>query len=838
MEETNKLYHMEVRASIQILKRASLAILDQLADEDTLTKMQGYAQLQKNQHQSLGSRIRNLAVEATEESRQLTNSLTSLESAARTNEMALSVLDKLYFSEIPRRAGKIEKKHETTLEWIFNDGSVESGQPDVYFVEWLRSIDSVFWVLGKPGSGKSTLFKYLSWAENTKDHLRGWATGGDFLIARFFFWAAGTPLQKSREGLLRSLIFDLLRQSTSLLDKTVREVLEGALVPDKQSQFSDVDYLLKLYEYVVNQASPSKICLFIDGLDEFQEPGKALEDLLVCLRSLRLSSQVKMCVSSRPWEEFVVEFADVSERHTIKMEDLTRDDIRRYITDKFNSHHKFPSLVQNDPSYCEFVEKIVNRIAVDAQGVFLWVHLVVEELLKGLTFDDSVSELEDRLKKFPSDLADFFLHIMQTIPENYRRQTARYFKVTLRAPRQLGLRLYSFLDDLDRDADFAFKLETKPMEPAELRRMEHLARTRIVGRSRGLLECRDSQGDVNQELAPIVDLVPGSQGGVDPCLYSEPVVDFLHRTVRDFLLESAEGQAALYAPLGPNDRTALMMCHAILAEIKTSRTSFQPTSFKSDHLQLLDTLFYFVRDFSPEDSHTPHVLQAEDPDSRQMLIYTVLVAVEDAAADALSSTASDFIGMGCRHEVLWYVKKRLAATNSSSDRRKLLNPPRSRKALDYALCGQIKSVQQRIDCVNALLCAGASPNADSEDSTVWGQFASRLDARETNGMPEDFIRTVTRMLLMHGADTSVVTSVPMGSLAPARSGVSGRADGLQRAQPLHGKKPLKVRNITAKEVLQDRMGEAEAKMLLRETRWTKRAARALLQGMSFSNAPA
>ena len=49
--------------------------------------------------------------------------------------------------------------------------SATSGRPSVIFVDWLKQEDGLYWVSGKPGSGKSTLMKFLSAHDTTLKHL-------------------------------------------------------------------------------------------------------------------------------------------------------------------------------------------------------------------------------------------------------------------------------------------------------------------------------------------------------------------------------------------------------------------------------------------------------------------------------------------------------------------------------------------------------------------------------------------------------------------------------------------------------------------------------------------
>lgn len=62
-------------------------------------------------------------------------------------------------------------------------------------------------ISGKAGSGKSTLMKFLVRNQSVKDYLRDWAGPAEPVLIPWFIWAAGSPMQKSQEGLFQSLLF-------------------------------------------------------------------------------------------------------------------------------------------------------------------------------------------------------------------------------------------------------------------------------------------------------------------------------------------------------------------------------------------------------------------------------------------------------------------------------------------------------------------------------------------------------------------------------------------------------------------------------------------------------
>ena len=124
----------------------------------------------------------------------------------------------LWFSEIHRRQETVAEAHRKTFQWIFEPNTFNhSGRRWKNFVQWLREGDGTYWISGKAGSGKSTLMNYIRQDHRTGDFLREWSGIKQVLILSFFFWNAGAALERSSEGLLRSLLYQIFERYPSLI---------------------------------------------------------------------------------------------------------------------------------------------------------------------------------------------------------------------------------------------------------------------------------------------------------------------------------------------------------------------------------------------------------------------------------------------------------------------------------------------------------------------------------------------------------------------------------------------------------------------------------------------
>ena len=118
---------------------------------------------------------------------------------------------------------------ENSYEWIFDERSEVESEVDNKskvsrkqppwdnFSEWLRTGNAVYWINGKAGSGKSTLMNYICGHEKKTRSLKEWSSDRLLLTPTFFFWNAGVLQQKTIDGLLRSLIFQMLTECPELI---------------------------------------------------------------------------------------------------------------------------------------------------------------------------------------------------------------------------------------------------------------------------------------------------------------------------------------------------------------------------------------------------------------------------------------------------------------------------------------------------------------------------------------------------------------------------------------------------------------------------------------------
>lgn len=493
-----------------------------------------------------------------------------------------ALLGSLYFDTITTRLDIIPAAHKDTFTWIFK-GRTADGSCQIRFVEWLRAQNGHFWIQGKPGSGKSTLMKFIAHHPETHHCLKSWAKDKPLVVAHFFFWNSGTSLQKTQEGLLRSLLFEILSQAPELAPQACESLApsrkislfsnlwnphSGVFRDDKWS----LEELMSIYGSIMGKETSSKFCFIIDGLDEYHsQDNRTHQDLINTLRALAMSPDVKLCLSSRPWPQFKDAFGRDPEV-VLTLEDLTRHDIRQYVSDKFHENDQYQKLTTMDEKYSELVEDVVRK----AQGVFLWVFLVVRDLLEGLTYNDSIKTMRSRLESLPEDLEGFFHHMLKPIPRTYREQAACAFRVALSMSHPLLLMTYACLDDVEEN-DALSHHPHAPYSRNEVLLKKDIMQRRIHARSRGLMEISRSP---------------------DPEVFFQHRVDFIHRTVRDFLQQSPDLQVTISQTPEDQRRTWILLCHSSILMLKRAPSAAANEQRHSKFSTILEDLCVFFGEAS------------------------------------------------------------------------------------------------------------------------------------------------------------------------------------------------------------------------------------------------
>ncbi|KAJ8130877.1 hypothetical protein O1611_g2746 [Lasiodiplodia mahajangana] len=223
-----------------------------------------------------------------------------------------------------------------------------------------------------------------------------------------------------------------------------------------------------------------------------------------------------------------------------------------FVRDTFEKDSRYTDACKQYPNCASLSASIVGR----ANGVFLWVQLVVSELLVAMGNSWSLVQLQQRLDEIPNDLRSLFNQMLSRVDNLDRIKLARTFmllkfrRTKLDLFATLGNTVYeqAVLDDIADNPGLEARLLDGSVGPylseADCKDKCNQMCRRLVGRCQGLLDIVETGSDF-------------------PDCHT---VNFFHRTLSDFLKETEIKSEIRKIARDFNPRRAL--AHAMLARFK------------------------------------------------------------------------------------------------------------------------------------------------------------------------------------------------------------------------------------------------------------------------------
>lgn len=325
---------------------------------------------------------------------------------------------------------------EETFEWVWTSE----------FKTWLESSSPLFWISGKPASGKSTLMEHLSSDGKALEFLHSSINKEWTVIYHFFDFRAGNQVRNNLDGFLRSLILQLCL--------SLPECKEQVALHFKNSAWNDQIKHWPSAELhsaldVALRAASSPIFLLVDGLDEFE--GDKFK--LCCVIREIASPQLRVCVASRPDPPYPDAFRDVS---TIRMDRLNEPGIFSFTNDIMMEFWRPTDIIHRQK-----ILDLSQEITARAKGVFLWARFAVTEVLHGQTRGEELEKLQERLDGVPGELKDIYTRIFRRMTAEEKEFTSRVLLLVLYAEETLTIQQIYVADKIHT----ASQSLSLPLEP-------------------------------------------------------------------------------------------------------------------------------------------------------------------------------------------------------------------------------------------------------------------------------------------------------------------------------------------------------------------------------------
>ncbi|KAL2289344.1 hypothetical protein FJTKL_02347 [Diaporthe vaccinii] len=423
--------------------------------------------------------------------------------------------------------------NKSTFEWLFTD--------QVPFSQWLRDdrgeFDAIFWITGKPGSGKSTLMRFALEDSRTMSLQPSNSKGNP--MAYFFHLRGKSLVQKSLRGMLMEILYQVLEQYPRSFE-LIRPIFKNLR---RLKQDWDIKSLSQAMLHIphIPPAVPGcrdRITLFVDALDENQnqDDNNSLLDIFESLKATYRGVRAKpdapvleICLASRPWPIFGRRLGDDPRVPSFAIHNFTTKDIKGYTQSQLlMSKNMLKSCSERQKA----ISELSSDIALRAKGVFIWVRMVVDNLRQDITDGTPIDSLRGILHEYPEELDDMYKFTLNRIRGAYWPETMIVFKamVASRVPLTV-LQLYT-VTHICMGSLQSYHESTEPSDDIL---------SWLASRSGGLIELVGTDAEERVSAAsggaaekPLKDLASGVSMGLNPH------AELLHQTVQEFVRNSLD----------------------------------------------------------------------------------------------------------------------------------------------------------------------------------------------------------------------------------------------------------------------------------------------------------
>lgn len=296
----------------------------------------------------------------------------------------------LSFPEVYNRLHEIPDATSGTCSWVLKNSKLRS---------WQNARCGLLWIKGKPGTGKSTIMKYM------EKHF-SLESSRTQITASFFCHGQGVDLQKSCSGVFRALLHQIVDQVPQLnedLEKKFQARCKTQGPHGSAWKWTESELRNFTRDCFLSTCCNSDLLIFVDALDECgEDSARELLDFFestVTASEAQSGSRLKICISSR---HYPLVRSDVLYEVIVDSENLA--DIRTYIAQKLEVYRK------SIRSY----DELLSTIASKAGEIFQWCTLVVARVIRSLERKKPEELILHEIQETPQELFKLYRQIVRT----------------------------------------------------------------------------------------------------------------------------------------------------------------------------------------------------------------------------------------------------------------------------------------------------------------------------------------------------------------------------------------------------------------------------------------
>ena len=367
--------------------------------------------------------------------------------------------------------------------------------------------------------------KYLTESARTKD-LASKTSIPTFFFS-YFFYELGDLQEKAFVSLLHAFVYRLLIELHDI-SKTASSILIQILEPympqTRKQPWAQKALQQALRHIAMRSPINAGVVLFIDGLDECDgshaDQLEFLKDLVETSKLSKLS--IKICIASRAEVDIRLR---LSTYPSLAIHRFTESDIALYVTRRLKTAWELMAS-QPDGTTATFDQGLIDNVVCKAEGVFLWVNLVVTQLVMAIEAEAEASDLHRLVARLPEGLKQLYKSIVAKIPQDRLHDAINLLQLTASTNAQKYL-------PPDYGADTLWKTCNAMKEPSTA----ISEKAYFEGEFRG-----DDAPNRKEQCAAMKRRIQSSCRGLVHCddilNLCEAKVTFLHRTCVDYVLNT------------------------------------------------------------------------------------------------------------------------------------------------------------------------------------------------------------------------------------------------------------------------------------------------------------